>query len=90
MSLQDHRAIERVAPTEDRLTDYDRVHRITYLRLLDADSSGAEWREVSRVVLGLDVDRDPAGARKTWASHLARARWMTTTGYRHELGESAR
>ena len=90
MPLHDHRAIEPVAPSEDRLTDYDRAHRITYLRLLDADADGAEWREVSQVVLGLDIDRDPDAARTTWESHLARARWMTTAGYRHELDDTSR
>ena len=30
------------------LTRYDEEHVITYLRLLDADAKGADWREVAR------------------------------------------
>jgi len=34
-----------VAPTNSGLTTYDEEHIITYLRLLDADAEGADWRE---------------------------------------------
>ena len=37
------------APTDSTLTDYDRQHFVTYLRLLDADDEGADWREVARM-----------------------------------------
>ena len=73
------------APTESTLTDYDRQHFVTYLRLLDADSEGADWREVARIVLHIDPDREPARARTAFDSHLARAKWMTEHGYRHLL-----
>ena len=33
------------APSESVLTVYDEEHVITYLRLLDADAKGADWRE---------------------------------------------
>src|SRR5207244_8907802 len=33
------------APTADKLTDYDRLHLITYIRLLDADTDGIPWEE---------------------------------------------
>jgi hypothetical protein len=56
-----------------------------YLRLLDADADGADWREVARIVLNLHVEKDPERARQVWESHLARAKWMTTNGYRHLL-----
>ena len=36
------------APTESALTDYDRLHLVTYLRLLDAAAEGADWQEVDR------------------------------------------
>ena len=36
------------APTDSVLTAYDEEHIITYLRLLDADAEGADWREVAR------------------------------------------
>jgi hypothetical protein len=67
------------------LTGYDRRHLITYLRLLDADADGADWREVASIVLGFDSDVDPEGAHRIWEEHLKRAKWMTTSGYRHLL-----
>jgi hypothetical protein len=73
------------APTDSTLTDYDRQHFVTYLRLLDADDEGADWREVARIVLHIDPDREPARARTAFDSHLARAKWMTEHGYRHVL-----
>jgi hypothetical protein len=39
------------APSDSVLTVYDEEHLITYLRLLDADAQGADWREVARIVL---------------------------------------
>ncbi len=33
------------APNEPALTTYDKEHHITYLRLLDADNEGADWRK---------------------------------------------
>jgi len=72
-------------PKSDKVTDYDLAHKITYLRLLDADAEGADWREVASIVLGLDPDRDEERARRIYESHLARARWMTEAGYRDLL-----
>jgi hypothetical protein len=77
--------VDEVAPVAAELTDYDQAHRITYLRLLDADAEGADWREVARIVLNLDPDAEPDRAHRIWESHLARAHWMTTAGYRHLL-----
>jgi hypothetical protein len=45
-----------VAPTSSTLTTYDEEHIITYLRLLDADAEGADWREVARQVLHIDSE----------------------------------
>jgi hypothetical protein len=73
------------APEDAVLTDYDRQHFATYLRLLDAESEGADWVEVARIVLHIDAKHEPARARRAWESHLARARWMTEHGYRHLL-----
>ncbi|MFA9199589.1 MAG: DNA -binding domain-containing protein [Cypionkella sp.] len=78
-------AIAAVAPSDTVLTGYDQAHAITYLRLLDAEAEGADWREVARVVLGCDPDNDLDCAKETYESHLARARWMTTHGYEHLL-----
>jgi hypothetical protein len=63
------------------LTDYDREHAALYLRLLDADADGADWREVARVVMGLDVGHGAEAARLTYATHLARAQWLRNGGY---------
>ena len=68
------------APWSDALTDYDLAHLVLYLRILDADRDGADWREVTRCVLGRDPEAP--GAHGCWTSHKARAEWMTTTGYR--------
>ena len=73
------------APTAPALTGYDERHRVTYLRLLDAETKGADWKEVARIVLHLDPGREPERARRTWRSHLARAHWMAEHGYRHLL-----
>jgi hypothetical protein len=43
--------VDDLAPTDTMLTVYDEQHMITYLRLLDADADGADWREVTRIVL---------------------------------------
>ena len=77
--------VANVAPTEPALTGYDQEHLVTYLRLLEADIEGADWREVARVVLHIDPNREPDRARYAFDSHLARAKWMTEHGYRHLL-----
>ena len=73
------------APTDDKLTDYDRLHLITYIRLLDADADGVTWEEASRSILHIDPETEPERARRAHRSHLARAQWMTRVGYRHIL-----
>lgn len=72
-------------PMTERVNAYDEAHFVTYLRLLDADEEGADWREVVEIVFGLDPDVNPERARCIHDSHLARARWMTEKGYRHLL-----
>ncbi|UPK07006.1 DUF2285 domain-containing protein [Bradyrhizobium sp. 170] len=74
-----------VAPNEAVLTNYDEQRLVTYWRLLDAEAAGADWKEVTRIVLHIDPDREPARARNAFDSHLARARWMADHGYRHLL-----
>jgi Uncharacterized conserved protein (DUF2285) len=73
------------APEADMLTGYDQEHLVTYLRLLDAEAEGSDWREVARIVLHIDPVQEPERARLVWGSHLARAKWMTEHGYRHLL-----
>ena len=77
--------IADTAPSAPTLTGYDQDHLVTYLRLLDADADGADWREVARIVLHMDPDREPDRARRAFDTHLARAKWMTEHGYRHLL-----
>jgi Uncharacterized conserved protein (DUF2285) len=74
-------------PTSDALTDYDRAHLVLYLQLLDAEADGADWRDVVRVVFEIEPDDDLKRAKLIHDSHLARARWMTETGYRLLLRE---
>lgn len=70
------------APTGDLLTDYDRDHVKLYLRLLDAEADGADWKEAIEVLFGIDPATEPERARRVYDSHLARAHWMTEHGYR--------
>jgi hypothetical protein len=73
------------APDDPVLTIYDEQHLVTYWRLLDAEADGAEWKEVARIVLHIDPDREPARARHAFDTHLARAKWMADHGYRDLL-----
>ncbi len=68
------------APTEQILTIYDQQHVVTYTRLLQADSEGADWREVARIVLHIDPEREPDRAQNAYLSHLQRAKWVTEQG----------
>jgi hypothetical protein len=74
-----------LAPAEPVLTPYDHEHVVTYMRMLDADAEGADWRDVSRIVLYIDADQDVQRAKRAFDSHLARAKWMARRGYRHLL-----
>ena len=78
-SFEDH------APDAPHVTDYDQRHHQTYWRLLDAAAEKADWCEVVRIIFGIDPAGEPERARLIYDSHLARARWMTETGYRHYL-----
>jgi|SRR6202163_4609158 hypothetical protein len=73
------------APSDPVLTAYDQEHIVTYLRLLDAEAEGADWREVARVVLHLDPEHESDRARGAFESHLSRAKWMANCGYQHLL-----
>lgn len=74
------------APDISQLTAYDESHIVAYLRLLDADDSGADWRETTAKILGVDAAVEPQRAKEMHDSHLARARWMTEIGYAYLLG----
>ncbi|MBS7701433.1 MULTISPECIES: DUF2285 domain-containing protein [unclassified Chelatococcus] len=72
-------------PESAELTDYDRAHMKEYMRVLDAATDGADWREAVSVIFGIDPDVELERARRVHDSHLARARWMTEHGYRQLL-----
>jgi hypothetical protein len=72
-------------PVTERVNAYDEQHLAIYLRLLMAEEEGADWREIVHVLFGLDPVREPERAKLVHESHLARAHWMTETGYRHLL-----
>lgn len=76
------------APDDTCLTDYDRAHLSTYLRLLDAEDEGAAWEEVAKIIFGIDPNSDPARAAQTYSSHLARAHWMTENGFKELIRSS--
>ena len=78
-------SIANAAPLDPHLTDYDRAHIVTYLRLLDAAEDAAPWADVCRIVLGIDPTKDTATARRVYDSHLTRARWISDHGYRDLL-----
>lgn len=73
--------VEDEAPSTCCITAYDESHYVTYLRLLDANSQGADWREVALIVLHRDPAADELRIRRCWESHLARAQWMAKSGY---------
>jgi hypothetical protein len=48
-------------------------------------AEGADWREVSLIVLHIDPDQHAERAKRAFDSHLARAKWMSREGYKHLL-----
>lgn len=75
-------------PQSAVLTRYDRAHMKLYLRLLDAETDGADWREAVELLFGIDPTKEPERASRVHRSHLARARWMTEQGYRQLARET--
>lgn len=72
-------------PWSEDITDYDRDHFVTYVRLLDAMEVGASQDEICRVLFGIYSAKEPERAKRAFLSHLRRARWMTEHGYRRLL-----
>jgi hypothetical protein len=73
--------IELAPPQSDSITPYDEAHFVTYIRLLDANAEGADWREAVHYIFEIDLEADPERARLIHENHLKRAKWMTETGY---------
>ncbi|ESZ71867.1 hypothetical protein X727_05455 [Mesorhizobium sp. L103C119B0] len=69
-------------PWSESLTSYDREHFTIYLRILDACADNASVEEMADLILGIDPALEPVRARKVFRSHLDRANWMVTTGYK--------
>ena len=80
--------VEDKAPEGPDITPYDEQHYVTYLRLLDASRDGADWREVARIVLHRDPIAEEVRSRCCWESHLARAQWLSASGYRRILEQA--
>lgn len=76
---------ETQPPQDEGVTSYDERHLVTYLRLLDAETEGADWREAVSIIFGIDPALEPEHAKNVHESHLARAHWMTRSGYKHLL-----
>lgn len=76
---------ETQPPQDEGVTSYDERHLVTYLRLLDAEDEGADWREAVSIIFGIDPAKEPDRAHAVHENHLARAHWMTRSGYRHLL-----
>jgi hypothetical protein len=69
-------------PWSEEITPYDKIHFVTYLRLLDAKSAGVSDHDICRRIFDLDLSRESEKASRILCDHLRRARWMTETGYK--------
>lgn len=78
-------AVDDRPPQLDHVSPYDELHLTNYLRLLDAEAEGADWREAVFIIFRIDPTEEPERAKLVHDSHLARAHWMTKNGYRHLL-----
>ena len=72
-------------PASDQLTDYDTLHVIHYVILLDAERDQVAWEDVAREALLIDPAYDPVRARHAYETHLARAKWMANSGWKQML-----
>jgi hypothetical protein len=77
-----------IAPSGSELTDYDTRHIKLYLRVHDAHEDDADWTEAVWIIFGIDPNREPDRAGQVYDSHLARARWMIESGYRHLIKDT--
>ncbi|WP_376704661.1 hypothetical protein RQ479_07920 [Mesorhizobium sp. ISC25] len=69
-------------PWSDSITDYDRQNFRVYCQILDACGDDASIEEMADLILGIDPALEPVRARKAVRSHIDRANWMVTTGYK--------
>ncbi|MER9702658.1 hypothetical protein NKJ10_00150 [Mesorhizobium sp. M0204] len=73
--------LEKV-PWSDTITVYDKDNFTIYLQILDACADNASEEEMAHRILGIDPSIEPVRARKALRSHIGRAYWMVTTGYK--------
>lgn len=81
--------VDDEAPSGPEITTYDEEHYVTYLRLLDAQTDGADWSEVARIVLHRDPVAEELRTYRCWQSHLERAQWLSREGYKRLLEQAA-
>ncbi|MGX9147214.1 hypothetical protein [Mesorhizobium sp. 128a] len=79
------REIDDEPPDLAAVTAYDQAHISTYAALLVAEAKGVDWNHVARLILNIDPQRESERARRAWASHLARAQWLATSGFGENL-----
>ncbi|TGS85081.1 MAG: DUF2285 domain-containing protein [Mesorhizobium sp.] len=86
MEFKSRQSSDTAVPTEvpwsDSLTTYDREHFTTYMQFLDAGADNASYEEMALEILGIDPELEPERARRAARSHLDRANWMMTIGYK--------
>ncbi|WP_312887829.1 DNA -binding domain-containing protein [Mesorhizobium caraganae] len=75
-------ACGRRRPWAESLTSYGREHFTIYLRILDACVDNASEKEMVDLILGIDPMLEPERACNVLHSHIDRANWMVTTGYK--------
>lgn len=71
------------------MTAYDEAHARLYLRLLDAEAQGADWKDVVETLFGITAASEPDRAAKVYRAHVDRAKWMTRSGFCEFLGSRA-
>ena len=81
MSATEH-GFEIEVPWAETITSYDKAHLTLYIQILDASAAGASLEKIAAEILEIDPQREPDKASKAASSHLRRAHWMTTHGYR--------
>ncbi len=55
------------------MTEYDEEYAITHVRMCSMRKDCTDWREVTQIVLRIDVELGPDRARRTFDTYLARA-----------------
>ena len=74
--------LAETVPCSDNLTAYDRAHFTIYMKLLTATDDEASVEEMAKDIFGIDPALEPDRAQKTVNSHVERANWILTSGYK--------